>query len=135
MRPAQFIGNFLYLLKIGFHVAAQLFSVQKGHRIDCYVVMQVVLIQMRTDDHLEPLTEQPPGKLHANGVGLLRGQLTRFERLDDMIALHAARLVVTPFSALHITAGVFHAAAIQTAFKQSLLGLIWVYSVVDHAVQ
>lgn len=97
--------------------------------------MQVVFIQMRTDDHLETLTEQPSGELHANSVGLLWGQLTRLERLDDMIALHAARLVVTPFSALHITAGVFHAAAIQTAFKQSLLGLIWVYSVVDHAVQ
>lgn len=135
MLPAQFVRNFLYLLKIGFHIATQLLSVQKGHRIDCYVVMQVVLIQMRTDDHLEPLTEQPPGKLHANGVGLLRGQLTRFERLDDVIALYAARLVVAPLGALHITAGVFHAAAIQTAFKQSLLGLIWVYSVVDHAVQ
>ena len=52
-----------------------------------------------------------------------------------MIALYAARLVVTPFSALHITAGVLHAAAIQTAFKQSPLSLIWVYGVVDHAVQ
>lgn len=117
MLPAQFVRNFLYLLKIGFHIAAQLLAVQKGHRIDCDVVMQVVLIQMRTDDHLEPLTEQPPGKLHANGVGLLRGQLTRFERLDDMIALHAARLVVAPLGALHIAAGVLHAAAIQTAFK------------------
>lgn len=135
MRPAQFIGNFLYLLKVGFHVAAQLLAVQKGHRIDCDVVMQVVFIQMRTDDHLKTLTEQLSGELNANSVGLLWCQLTRLERLDDMIALHAARLVVTPFSALHITAGVFHAAAIQTAFKQSLLGLIWVYSVVDHAVQ
>lgn len=97
--------------------------------------MQVVFIQMRTDDHLKTLTEQLSGELNANSVGLLWCQLTRLERLDDMIALHAARLVVTPFSALHITAGVFHAAAIQTAFKQSLLGLIWVYSVVDHAVQ
>lgn len=117
MLPAQFVRNFLYLLKIGFHIAAQLLSVQKGHRIDCYVVMQVVLIQMRTDDHLEPLTEQPPGELHANGVGLLRGQLTRFERLDDVIALYAARLVVAPLGALHIAAGVLYATAIQTAFK------------------
>lgn len=135
MLPAQFVRNFLYLLKIGFHIAAQLLSVQKGHRIDCYVVMQVVLIQMRTDDHLEPLTEQPFGELHADGVGLLRGQLTRFERLDDVIALYTARLVVAPLGALHIAASVLHAAAIQTAFKQSLLGLIWVYGVVNHAVQ
>lgn len=135
MRPAQFIGNLLYLLKVGFHVAAQLLAVQKGHRIDCDVVMQVMFIQMGADDHLKPLTEHPFGKLHADGMGLLWGQLTRLERLDDMIALHAARLVVTPFSALHITAGVFHAAAIQTAFKQSLLGFIWVYGVVDHAAQ
>lgn len=135
MLPAQFVGNFLYLLKVGFHVAAQLLSIQKGHGIDCDVVVQVVFIQMGADDHLEPITEQPLGKLHADGMGLLRGQLTRLERLDDMIALHAARLVVTSFGALHIAAGVLHAAAIQTAFKQLLLGLVGVHSIVDHAVQ
>ncbi len=122
-------------MEIGFHIAPQFLAVQKGHRVDRDVVVQMVLIKVRSNDYLEPLTEQPFGKLHADGMGLLWSQLTRLERLDDMIALHAARLVVTPFSALHITAGVFHAAAIQTAFKQSLLGLIWVYSVVDHAVQ
>lgn len=57
MRPAQFIGNFLYLLKVGFHVAAQFLAVQKGHRIDCDVVMQVMFIQMGADDHLKTLTE------------------------------------------------------------------------------
>ena len=112
MLPAQFVGNLLYLLKISFHVAAQLLSIQKRHGIDCNVVMQVVFIQMRTDDHLEPLTEQPLGKLYADGVGLLRGQLTRFERLDDVIALYAARLVVAPLGALHIAAGVLYTAAI-----------------------
>lgn len=79
--------------------------------------MQVMFIQMGADDHLEPLTEQPPGELHANGVGLLWCQLTRFERLDDVIALYAARLVVAPLGAIHIAAGVLHATAIQTAFK------------------
>jgi hypothetical protein len=73
--------------------------------------MQMVFIQMRTDDHLKTLTEQPSGELHANSVGLLWGQLTRFERLDDVIALYAARLVVAPLGAIHI------ATAIQTAFK------------------
>lgn len=135
MRPAQFVGNLLYLLKISFHVAAQLLSIQKRHGIDCDVVVQMVLIQMGADDHLKPITEQALGKLHANGVGLLRGQLTRLERLDDVIALYAACFVVAPLGALHIAAGVLYAAAIQTAFKQALLGLIWVYGVVDHAVQ
>ncbi len=107
----------MYLLKIGLHIAAQLLAVQKGHGVDCNVIMQVVFIQMRTDDHLEPLTEQPLGKLYADGVGLLRGQLTRFERLDDVIALYAAHFVIAPLGALHVTAGVLHAAAIQTAFK------------------
>lgn len=79
--------------------------------------MQMVFIQMRTDDHLKTLTEQPSGELHANSVGLLWGQLTRFERLDDVIALYAARLVVAPLGAIHIAAGVLHATAIQTAFK------------------
>lgn len=90
---------------------------------------------MRTDDHLKPITEQPLGERYANGMGLFRGQLTRLERLDDMIALYAARLVVAPLGALHIAAGVLYAAAIQTAFKQSLLGLVGVHSIVDHAVQ
>lgn len=99
------------------------------------MVMQVVFIQMSTDDNLEPFPEQPLSELHANGVGLLRGQLTRFERLDDVIALYAARLVVAPLGALHVAAGVLYTAAIQTAFKQSLLGFVWVDGVVDHAVQ
>ena len=117
MLPAQFVGNLLYLLKIGLHIAAQLLAVQKGHGIDCNVIMQMVFIQMGADNHLEPLTEQPPGKLYADGVGLLRGQLTRFERLDDVIALYTAHFVVAPLGSLHIAAGVLHAAAIQTAFK------------------
>ena len=79
MLPTQFIRNLLYLLKVGFHIAAQFLPIQKGHRIDCNVVMQVVFIQMGADNYFEPLTEQALGKLHANGVGLLRGQLTRFE--------------------------------------------------------
>ena len=79
MLPAQFIGNHLYLLKVGFHVAAQLFSIQKGYRIDCNVVMQVALIQMGANNHFKPLSEQTLSKLHTDGVGLLRGQLTRFE--------------------------------------------------------
>ena len=95
----------------------------------------MVFIEVGSNDYLEPLAEQPPRKFHTDGVGLLWGQLTRFERLNDVIALYAARFVVVPLGALHITAGVFHAAAIQTAFKQSLLGLIWVYGIVDHAVQ
>ena len=90
---------------------------------------------MGADDYLKPLTEHPLGELHADGVGLLWGQLTRFERLDDVIALYAARLVVALLGALHIAAGVLHAAAIQTAFKQSLLGFVWVDGVVNHAVQ
>ena len=99
------------------------------------MVVQMVFIEVGSNDYLEPLAEQPPRKFHTDGVGLLWGQLTRFERLNDVIALYAARFVVAPLGALHITAGVFHAAAIQTAFKQSLLGLIWVYGIVDHAVQ
>lgn len=95
----------------------------------------MVFIEVGSNDYLEPLAEQPPRKFHTDGVGLLWGQLTRFERLNDVIALYTARFVVAPLGALHITAGVFHAAAIQTAFKQSLLGLIWVYGIVDHAVQ
>ena len=114
---AQVVRHLLDFFEVGFHIAAQLLSIQKRHGIDCDVVMQVVFIQMGADDNLEPFPEQPLGELHANGVGLFRGQLTRLERLDDVVALYAAHFVIAPLGALHVTAGVLHAAAIQTAFK------------------
>ena len=79
-----------------------------------------------------------PGLLDQAGSLLrpiLKGRMAAIVTDSNVEPLYAARLVVTPFSALHITAGVLHAAAIQTAFKQSPLSLIWVYGVVDHAVQ
>ena len=81
------------------------------------MVVQMVFIEVGSNDYLEPLAEQPPRKFHTDGVGLLGGNLPRLKGLNDMIALYAAGLVVTPLGALHIAAGVLHATAIQTAFK------------------
>lgn len=93
----------------------------------------MVFIEVGSNDYLEPLAEQPPRKFHTDGVGLLWGQLTRFERLNDVIALYAARFVVAPLGALHITCGIFDTHAVQTAFKQPLLGFVRVDGVFDHA--
>lgn len=71
------------------------------------MVVQMVFIEVGSNDYLEPLAEQPPRKLHTDGVGLLRGQLTRLKGLNDVIALYAAGLVVAPLGALHIPCGVF----------------------------
>lgn len=130
---AQIIGHFLDFVKIGFHIAPQFPAVQKGHRVDCDVVVQMVLIEVRSNDHLKPISKQPPRKLHTDGVGLLWGNLTRLKGLNDVIALCAAGLVVAPFGTLHIPAGIFDAFAVQTAFKQPLFGLIRVDSVFDYA--
>ena len=120
-------------MEIGFHIAPQFLAVQKGHGIDRYVVVQMVFIEVGSNDYLEPLAEQPPRKFRTDGVGLLWGQLARLKGLNDVIALYTARLVVAPLGALHIAAGVLHAAAIQTAFKQPFLGFIRVDGVFNHA--
>ena len=130
---AQIIGHFLNFVKIGFHIAPQFPAVQKGHRVDCNMVVQMVLIEVCSNDYLKPLSKQPPRKLHTDGVGLLRGKLTRLKGLNDVIALYAAGLVVAPLGALHIPTGVLNALAVQTAFKQPLFGFIRVDRVFNHA--
>lgn len=130
---AQIIGHFLNFVKIGFHIAPQFPAVQKGHRVDRDVVVQMMLIEVRSNDYLKPISKQPPRKLHTDGVGLLRGKLTRLKGLNDVITLYAAGLVVAPFGALHIPTGVLNAFAVQAAFKQPFLGFIRVDRVFDHA--
>ena len=93
----------------------------------------MVFIEVGSNDYLEPLSEQPSRKLYTDGVGLLRGNLTRLKGLDNVIALYAAGLVVAPLGALHIPCGVFDTLTVQTAFKQPLLGFVRVDSVFDHA--
>ena len=66
-------------------------------------------------------------------MGLLRGKLPRLKGLDNVIALYTAGLVVAPFGALHIPAGIFNTFTVQTAFKQPLLGFVRVDGVFDHA--
>ena len=65
--PAQVIRYLLNLLKIGFHVAPQLPTVHEGYRIDSDMVVQMLPIQMGSNDHLELLSKQPPCKLHTDG--------------------------------------------------------------------
>ena len=67
----------------------------------------MVFIEVGSNKYLEPLSEQPSRKLYTDGVGLLRGNLTRLKGLDNVIALYAAGLVVTPLGAFHIPCGVF----------------------------
>ena len=84
------------------------------------MIMQVLSIQMGSNDHLEPFSKQPPCKLHTDDMSLLRRQFSGLKRLDDMIALDPIPLIVAPLGSVHIPAGVFHATAIQAAFKQTL---------------
>lgn len=76
------------------------------------MVVQMVFIEVGSNDYLEPLSEQPSRKLYTDGVGLLRGNLTRLKGLDNVIALYAAGLVVTPLGAFHIPCGIFDAHAV-----------------------
>jgi|GEM_PF-4420091 len=54
---AQIIGHFLNFVKIGFHIAPQFLTVQKRHGVDCNMVVQMVLIKVRSNDYLEPITQ------------------------------------------------------------------------------
>lgn len=54
---AQIIGHFLNFVKIGFHIAPQFLTVQKRHGVDCNMVVQMVLIKVRSNDYLEPITK------------------------------------------------------------------------------
>ena len=107
--------------------------VYTGHRIDHQMIMQVVLIQMGADNDLIPFSKQSLGKFQPDSVCLLWCDLPRLKGLDNVIALYTAGLVVAPFGALHIPAGIFNTFTVQTAFKQPFLGFIRVDSVFDHA--
>lgn len=130
---AQIIGHSLNFVKIGFHIAPQFPAVQKGHRVDRDVVVQMMLIEVRSNDYLKLLSKQPPRKLHTDGVGLLRGDFSRLKGLNNVIALYAAGFVVAPLGALHVPTGVFDAFTVQTALKQPFLGFIRVDRVFNHA--
>ena len=115
--PAQVIRYLLNLLKIGFHVAPQLPTVHEGYRIDSDMVVQMLPIQMGSNDHLEPLSKQPPCKLHTDGMSLLRRQFSGLKGLDDVIALHTISFVIALLGSFHVQAGVNYTAAIQAALK------------------
>ena len=114
---AQVIRYLLNLLKIGFHVAPQLPAVHEGYRIDGDMVMQMLPIQMGSNDHLESVSKQTLRELHTDLMGLFRRQFARFEGLDYVIALHTISFVIALLGSFHVQAGVFYTAAIQAALK------------------
>lgn len=99
------------------------------------MVMQMLTIQVSSNDHLEPISEQPLCELDANLMGQFRCQFSGFEGLDDVITLYAVSFVIALFGSLHIPAGVFYAAAIQAALKQPLFGFVWIDSIINQAIQ
>ena len=69
-------------------------------------------VQMRPDDHLIPITEHPPCKLHPNLMGLLRCNFAGDKGLDEVVAEDATRFLPTIFGLRHFAESVLRTAAI-----------------------
>ena len=69
-----------------------LVAVYAGHRINDNVIMRMGFVQMRPNNDLKILAEQPPRKLTSDLMGLLRRNLSRSKGLNKVIAEDAVRL-------------------------------------------
>ena len=67
--------------------------------------MQMLPVNMRCDDRLISLSKQAAGKLHADGMGLLRRDFTGGVRMDEMITQHTAAFAPAPLRRLHLRIG------------------------------
>ena len=99
------------------------------------MIVQVRLIQVHADDHLVAVAKQTPGKLHADGVGLLRRHLPGRKGLDEMIPHHAAQLAKPPLCYLHLGIGRFTAFAVKGRCKEMLLRFLWICGVSNTGIQ
>ena len=67
--------------------------------------MQMFPVNVRCDDRLVSLSQQAAGKFHADGMGLLRRNLARCVRMDEVITQHTAAFAPAPFRRLHFRIG------------------------------
>ena len=66
----------------------------------------MLMVCMGGNNGFKAVSNQPPGKFHTELLGLFRCHLAGGVRVDDMIALHrAALLIPTGLGVEHIPAG------------------------------
>ena len=133
-----------------------LLSIHKGHRIENPVVVQMVFVQMRGDDDLEPIAPQMLRRLHADLMAKLRCDLAGLEALITVpgdITVGLVKLLLGQDHLLHSgLSGAVDGGDIGTVCGGSWTlhiscgipeilqirdgtGLIRVLSVVDHILQ
>ena len=132
---AQLIRGAAHLVVVALWAGVVFLPVHKGNGIDDDVVVQMGFVQMRPDDHLIPLSEHPPCKLHPNLMCLLRCNFAGGKGLDEVVAENAACFSPTLFGRRHFAESMFRTAAIQNSSKETLLCFLWVDNIPHTTVQ
>ena len=99
------------------------------------MIVEVNFIQVGADDHLIAVAKQAPGKLHADGMGLLRRHLAGGKGLDEVIPHHAAQLAEPLLRRLHLCKGGLTTFAIDGGRKEMLFRFLWICSISNTRIQ
>ena len=99
--PADCIGCPTQRLEITLEVAPVFLPVQKGHRIEHDMAMQMLPVNVGTNDSFILASQKTLGKLDACRMGLLRRNLPGRIGMDNMVAQNAAAFAPAPLGCLH----------------------------------
>ena len=113
---------------------AELLAVLEAHAVDDVVGVEMVVIPMAGHQHLESVSPQPLGQLHAEGVALFRRDLPRLKAHIAVIGNDPAGLAVAAFGLGHALVGQL-GQAVHTADEVALLGLGWILGVIHELAQ
>ena len=123
--PADCIGRPTQRLKITLEVAPVLLPVQKGHRIEHDMAMQMLPVNVGANDSFILASQKALGKLDACRMGLLRYCFPGRIGMDNMVAQDAAAFAPTPLGCLH-----FLKCRLKATVDSRLqAGLCWIFDV------
>ena len=97
-------------------------AVYKGNAVENDVVVQMLFVQMCSNNDLITLPQKPLGKFHANSVGLLRCDLAGGKGLDNMIPFPLTVCLAPPSFRLHHVGIDRSPVTVYSGFKTGLLG-------------
>ncbi len=133
MLPAQSVRGGPDLLVVALGVAVVLLPGVGVHRVENQVGVDMLLVHMDPDHRLVP-RQMLFRKLCGDLQGLLRGDLSRLEGLDDVVIHHTVLFAVGPLGVQHLAA-LPARVAVEVGGEDALLGLVPVEDVVDAHVQ
>ena len=108
--------------------------VGEADRIENQVVMNVVFVYVGGEDKFIFAAQDLPRQLHADPVGLLRRDLPRFKRLDEVPAQVRALVDGMAAGPCKFNIGGLHGAA-EGGHQQLPVRLVWIADIVDGRFQ